>query len=497
MDKAFIPKLERTTLSVKDFGPIAEATIDLRPFTVFVGASNTGKSYLAILLYALHQFFGRADTRISPLLRSYRLQDSSGTRREASAKQTEAINLWLQQAQGGRGLDVALPDEIAALVRPVLRDVGEWAPLLDDEVKRCFGLAASADLIRQSAGGPARVVLRRMFGDDATGCTGYDFAISRGQAQLSSSMPASMPLRIQEARRHRLRWLAQRMATRRFFAPVLVELADSVLHSTVGAFGHPVPYLPADSAGVMHAHKVVVSSLIGRASRAGLDVESPLPALSGVLADFLARLIELSDERGPTESRQLADRLEADILGGSVQVRRSDVGYPSFLYRPAKWKRDIALMNTSSMVSELAPVVLYLRHVVRKGNVIIIEEPESHLHPQMQVAFTGFLAAVVKAGIRVIVTTHSEWVLEGLANLVRLSEVPKSRRSEVAAAGPALTPGEVGAWLFERKRRPKGSLVREIQLDTVRGTFPAGFGDITEGLYNDWATISNLAQNLK
>lgn len=49
---------ERTTLSVKDFGPIAEATIDLRPFTVFVGASNTGKSYLAILLYALHQFFG-------------------------------------------------------------------------------------------------------------------------------------------------------------------------------------------------------------------------------------------------------------------------------------------------------------------------------------------------------------------------------------------------------------------------------------------------------
>lgn len=49
---------ERTPLSVKDFGPIAEAAIDLRPFTVFVGASNTGKSYLAILLYALHQFFG-------------------------------------------------------------------------------------------------------------------------------------------------------------------------------------------------------------------------------------------------------------------------------------------------------------------------------------------------------------------------------------------------------------------------------------------------------
>ena len=247
----------------------------------------------------------------------------------------------------------------------------------------------------------------------------------------------------------------------------------------------------------MHAHRVVVSSLIGRASRAGIDVESPLPTLSGVLADFLNRLIELTDERRASESERLASRLEADILRGSIGIQRSVVGYPSFHYRPATWRKELALMNTSSMVSELAPVVLYLRHVVRKGDVIIIEEPESHLHPQMQVAFTHFLATVVKAGIRVVMTTHSEWVLEALANLVRLSEVPKSKRSEVDAGGPALTPDEVGAWHFEPKQRPKGSVVREIPLDTVRGTFPAGFGDVTEHLYNDWATIANLAQNAK
>ena len=32
-------------IAVKNFGPIAEATIDLRPLTVFVGPSNTGKTY--------------------------------------------------------------------------------------------------------------------------------------------------------------------------------------------------------------------------------------------------------------------------------------------------------------------------------------------------------------------------------------------------------------------------------------------------------------------
>lgn len=46
-----------TELEVEDFGPIVEARIDLRPLTVFVGPSNTGKSCLALLIYALHRYF--------------------------------------------------------------------------------------------------------------------------------------------------------------------------------------------------------------------------------------------------------------------------------------------------------------------------------------------------------------------------------------------------------------------------------------------------------
>ena len=42
-------------IDIEDFGPIHRASVDVRPFTVFIGPSNTGKSYLAILIYALHQ----------------------------------------------------------------------------------------------------------------------------------------------------------------------------------------------------------------------------------------------------------------------------------------------------------------------------------------------------------------------------------------------------------------------------------------------------------
>ena len=483
-------------LSVEDFGPIARATVELRPLTVFVGPSNTGKSYLAILLYALHQFFG-GTTRgtLFPLIGLH----PTGERGQVVAEKMEAARLSLQRMldhiPGAGRFDIALPDEIASLVRPILQTTGgDMATLLDAQVKRCFGVSESSDLVRQPGGKAARVALRRAVDDCSSGQVGYDFTITRKNARLAALIPSDMPLRIQDNGDPSLRWLLPHLAMAQRSASLANELADLVVPSIVGAVGRPIHYLPADRAGVMHAHRVVVSSLIGRASRAGIDAESPLPVLSGVLADFLERLVELGDERKQTTSRQLAERLETDILGGSVVTSRSNVGYPSFHYRPENWQHDLPLMNTSSMVSELAPVVLYLRHVVRPGDVLIIEEPEAHLHPAMQVSFTHYLAAVVKAGIRVIVTTHSEWVLEALANLVRLSDVPKARRSAIAAGGPALKPEEVGAWSFERKKRPQGSVVREIPLDTVRGTFPAGFGDITEQLYNDWASITNLAQ---
>ena len=47
-------------VSVRDFGPVSSAAFDLRPLTVLVGPSNTGKSYLATLVYAFLQCFGPA-----------------------------------------------------------------------------------------------------------------------------------------------------------------------------------------------------------------------------------------------------------------------------------------------------------------------------------------------------------------------------------------------------------------------------------------------------
>ena len=250
----------------------------------------------------------------------------------------------------------------------------------------------------------------------------------------------------------------------------------------------------------MHAHRVVVGSLIGQAARAGLKRDTLLPRLSGVLVDFLEQLIGLEEPRlaGARRHREsLAEQIEKEILQGEIRTARSPVGHPEFFYRPEGWKEDLGLMNTSTMVSELAPVVLYLRYVVRPGETLIIEEPESHLHPALQVEFTRHLAAAVRAGVRVIITTHSEWVLQELANLVRLSELPKSRREGIGGGPYALDREQLGVWLFEPKKRPKGSVVREIPFDPNVGNFDSGFDTVATGTYNDQAEIIRREERLK
>ena len=286
--------------------------------------------------------------------------------------------------------------------------------------------------------------------------------------------------------------------------PVARDVIDEILNSVtpyiVNHASLPAHYLPADRTGVMHAHRVVVGALIERAASAGILPASPMPMLSGVLADFLEQLIALGEvprRRARVESEQsgaLATLLERSILGGAVRRERGEepqASYPSFSFYPQGWKESLPLMRASSMVSELAPVVLYLRHVVQPGDVLIIEEPESHLHPAMQVEFTRVLAAAARSGIRIIMTTHSEWILEELANLVRLSALPAARRKAINGGAHALAAHEVGAWLFRHKNRPKGSVVQEIPLDPESGGFDVEFGDVAAALHNRWAEISS------
>ena len=86
-------------------------------------------------------------------------------------------------------------------------------------------------------------------------------------------------------------------------------------------------------------------------------------------------------------------------------------------------------------------------------------------------AFARELARLVGAGIRVVMTTHSEWFLEQIGNLVRLSTLSEKKRDGIEGADVALHPDDVGAWLFKPSEEHKGSVVEEVVLDPDTGLY--------------------------
>lgn len=52
--------------------------------------------------------------------------------------------------------------------------------------------------------------------------------------------------------------------------------------------------------------------------------------------------------------------------------------------------------------------------IAKKGDILIIENPEAHLHPRAQAKITEFFARVGSCGVQVFIESHSEHILNGL-----------------------------------------------------------------------------------
>ena len=471
-------------LDVTDFGPIARASVEFRPLTVFVGPSNTGKSYLAVLAYALNRgvaggpFTGAIDQSRARWLRALALANGTGQ---------VAANLrgWFLPD------DPAATERVAKALRALLQDLPGLRDALVEEIQRCFGVE-DLKVLRRRGNASARPVVRL----SRAAPDGISYELELGPKVRLSGREIEVDT---SGLRARVRLVPTRRALEgdTYGVDPVDEIAIAVaaeVRDKLGAGGWVAHYLPADRTGVMHSLQVVVGTLVQSATTVGLRPSTPM--LSGVLADFLNQLFGLVG-RSLFHDNNLAARFEENLLQGALNLRRTEARHPAFTYRPAGWDDDLPLMRASSMVSELAPVVLYLRYVVRVGEVLIIEEPEAHLHPAMQTKLARELARLVRSGVRVVLTTHSEWLLEQIGNLVAASQLPRKRRVALDVDDVALSPVDVGAWLFKPCKRPKGSIVEEVKLSPETGSFPTDYDDVSLALYNEGASIFNQQQAMR
>lgn len=496
-------------LEVSNFGPIVNASIKLKPLSVFVGPSNTGKTYLSILIYALHRFFSRARPRLDRNLLSLQLTEADERQAVPDEHIDAILDLVRSRVERNGGLErrgsITFTPELSGLLTSALgHDNGASA----GEIFRSFGITKSNDLVRKGKSSATRISVRRVIATNSASF-GHELTLTPPhiyKTTIPSDIPLPFDVELEYSAKRDLSklvdWLDQDLINhdrrQKFYLEAALLLGCQLSAGAFGALHSPAYYLPADRTGMMHTLRIVVSALIANARSTNEYTGVRNPMLSGIVADFLEHLIQIDRHIGSEASseRDFGLDIEKELLQGSVSVHLSAVnGPPHFAFRPDGWKGDLPLTNASSMISELVPLVLYLRYLVKPGNLLILEEPESHLHPGKQVELMRQLAFLVSQGVRMIITTHSEWFLEELSNIVRRSAICDRTSQHDQGLEPSLSPEQVGVWLFSDQRRPKGAVVREIQVDDS-GLYPSGYDQIAIELHNSWAEIRRQEENM-
>ena len=479
-------------ITVRNFGPIAEATIDLRPLTVFIGPSNTGKTYFSTQIYALHDIFNGfsesgflspfGPTGFMGLIAGNEpergiLLDSTITPEE-SQKLTEKFQMYEKPLQL-LDLSTRMQNRLQDLIKKseIFRDP------LQEELKNCFDLDSILALIRLTGEQHNEMSVSLKVSKDNQKFWKINLKVSESVIVVDGSASEGMPL---------------------------LPKGWSITVNTPGHgkepgvfVSHPWPnwmkrnryYLPAARSGIMQSHRVIASSLVKRTTRVGLERFPEVPTLSGVITEFMQQIILYEKEKvSNSKMEDIAVALESDVLAGQIHVKPSPSGYPDFRYRPYNTKEDMRLSQASSMVSELAPLVLFIRGLIQPGDTLIIEEPEAHLHPGAQTEIAATLARLVRAGVRVIVTTHSDWLLKEIGNLIREGILKEKGELRKKSDGPEswLLPDEVGAWHFH-KEKP----VERLHFTNIDGIEPSDYEDLAQDLYNRSAGLHNQLEEIE
>jgi hypothetical protein len=401
-------------IEIRNLGVVKQAEIDLKPLTVFIGPNNAGKTWVA---YALASILGEYGWQ--QYMRAYMDGEVQQTYPPLDAAVQQLLDEGNAQIDMVRFADEygeAHFNDVARLASDWMREFmgAEWASFDDLEVR--VRLEDKKAPFLESVRG------------------------SSIQAKLSVSP-------------HREEALLN----------ILKERGEPMLYSYTTAEGNVLERLPA---------RAVKENLVGGALRMLHRIPFPrvslfptertafvaftfttltpgvtefktgempqqgreIKILAVPLAHFL-RLIETafnsSQSRRSERAKnfpeiqtyiQLAQRLEREILGGRVDFStpEPDPGRELF-FQPAEGVR-LRMSVASSMVKELSSLVLYLRYLAQLGDWLVIDEPEMNLHPKAQVQLTELLAMLVNAGLRILITTHSPYIVDHLENLMKAAE---------------------------------------------------------------------------
>ena len=182
--------------------------------------------------------------------------------------------------------------------------------------------------------------------------------------------------------------------------------------------------------------------------------------------DFMGQLEDVAKSKSFI-AKEHPEILEdfTSIIGGDYVITQNDQLY----YIPKGTRRKLTMVESSSSVRSLLDLSFYLNCIAERGDLLMIDEPELSLHPENQRRIARLFARLANLGVKVFITTHSDYIVKELNTLIMLnhdkphlkrvakengyqeSELINADQVKVYIAEKALLPLEEG-----QKRRKRG-----------------------------------------
>lgn len=391
-------------LTLRNIGLIHELDLDLsKPLLVFSGPNNTGKTYASYTLYGLHKLSLRPEIlsmvldfghEVSTLCSTGVLSfDFSGYVLEHKGQIIETIT---------RNLKAYLPDVFAST--PSHFADAEIGLQIDDR-SWTDSFVQSAYNIILPTGADFQLEVQK-----SEGSSTVEILLTQKIGVESNQMPASGLVG-----RVMANWVGHQIMHHLLAKPFIIP-AERI---AIQLFAREMALARSRSIDQFYASpaKDAAVNVLNLANRANLY---PLPIRDALLLNEDFSVLR----RSKSSLSPLAAWLEKSVLGGKIGIgKEGEVGY-----QPSDTKKTMPLHTAASMVKSLAVLVLYLRHVAQPGDLLILDEPELNLHPDNQVQLARLIARCINSGIKVLMTTHSDYLVRELNNLVMLGSIQGSKK---------------------------------------------------------------------
>jgi hypothetical protein len=203
---------------------------------------------------------------------------------------------------------------------------------------------------------------------------------------------------------------------------------------------------------------------------------------AGYLEDFINETFYGEDIHSINKTLNsifIIKHLKVFEIGDSIECRLigSNIGYEIIIHKDNK---SLNLRDLGYGYSQLLPLILCLGfgHKTNK-RLIIIEEPELHLHPNLQSKIADlFVDAIQSNNIRLIIETHSEYLIRKLQNLVAAKTINKD---------------DINLYYFDSEKKSNKKIIRKLGLNDnglLIDKFGSGFLDEAAKLLQDFYKIN-------